>query len=109
MITKKRQERLWAHLMEWERIVGSPLRTEPRSYGHCCPIMNFSPNVDRAGNSYLLTWDVGDSVYGDMLVTYHRNYDKRDTNWWCELSIEDRFEVTEWLIKKIKGKGGRKW
>jgi hypothetical protein len=97
--TKYRQERLWKHLLEVERVTGKRLRRTPRAlifeYGEwCCPIGNF---VGLNGVTYwhhgIITWGWADS---------HNVYTVGDSIWWGNLTPEIRCAITKWIQAKIR-------
>lgn len=98
MIGKARQARLWKHLMDVEKQVGMPLRTEPRTYGFVCPIENFAPDKDSHGRYF--RGAAGGTWYRDKC--YSLVYTKADTIWWDGLSCRAAKQATNWLTKKLK-------
>jgi len=104
MVGKKRQERLWRHLLETEELIGSPLRVTPRSSPGDCPIRNFAPDRDRQGR---LLDDAGFLVWygrGKAAESYRCSYLPVDTVWWNHLRPATREQVTMWVVRKLRAR-----
>ncbi len=99
MIGKKRQERLWNHLMEVEKQVGMPLRTTPREETWSCPIENFAPDKNIEGEAFDCVGWSGTIYYRG---TGYDIYQHDDGDWWQGLSKETRMQATRRIKNKLK-------
>jgi hypothetical protein len=116
-VTQKRLNRLWRHLLKLERLTGMPLRKKPRYRALGCPVDNLAPDKDDKGNYYCGANILGNVGYvpkkprrgtlfspeevGSLFLVYT----EEDSEWWARLTLIERQEVTDWVIKKIAERG----
>jgi hypothetical protein len=89
-------------LLELEKRTGTPLRTEPRYDSSGCPIENFAPDNNKAGDRFKSCWSGGTVRYTSDTEYLIYSYD--DSHWWCNLSndLSNQYtsSIIEWLSSR---------